>query len=129
MEISCWLKLTFIDIKTNGAMVLSTLIQKNSLLIVSKGSLLYIKMILQSFINLLRPPLKIFDRNSFVWVFLHLLHSFDNFYNCSTWVGIYQLWNLHIKYHQPYMKIMLSPQRNLLYIFEASCTAYKRLKN
>ena len=42
--------------------------------------------------------------NSFGWVFFHLLHSFGNFCNCSTWVGIYQLGGLHTEYHKPYMK-------------------------
>ena len=48
--------------------------------------------------------LKNVDGNSFGWVFPHLLHSFDNFFSCSTWVGIYQLWSLHTEYHKPCMK-------------------------
>ena len=44
------------------------------------------------------------DENSFGGVFHHLLRSIGNFCSCSTWVEIYQLWNVHTDYHKPYMK-------------------------
>ena len=37
-------------------------------------------------------------------MFLHLLRSFGNFFSCSIWVGIYQMWNLQNECHKPYMK-------------------------
>ena len=72
-------------------MLLSTLIQKNSLLVRSEESVLSIKIILQSFINLLWLSLKKCWWKQF-WLGVPSSAAFlCNFCSCFTWVGIYML--------------------------------------
>ena len=64
-------------------MVLSTLIQKDSVLVGSDGSVFSRKMISQSLTHY-DPHLKNVDGNSLSWVFHYLLRSFGNFCSGNT---------------------------------------------